>query len=62
VIRCARDSMPPLRLAILEDIAANPDSRILDVRRRLHITYTPSTTPCRRVLLLRELYLQLTRK
>jgi Bifunctional DNA primase/polymerase, N-terminal len=35
VIRCARDSMPPLRLAILEDIAANPDSRIIDVRRRL---------------------------
>src|SRR5262249_12498386 len=35
VIRCARDSMPPLRLAILEDIAAHPDSRIIDVRRRL---------------------------
>jgi hypothetical protein len=34
-IRCARDSMPPLRLAILEDIAANPESRIIDVRRRL---------------------------
>jgi DNA-binding IclR family transcriptional regulator len=27
--------MPPLRLAILEDIAANPGSRIIDVRRRL---------------------------
>ena len=35
VIRCARNSMPPLRLAILEDIAANPNSRIIDVRRRL---------------------------
>jgi hypothetical protein len=35
VIRCARNSMPPLRLAILEDIAVNPDSRIIDVRRRL---------------------------
>jgi hypothetical protein len=34
-IRCARDSMPPLRLAILEDIAKHPDSRIIDVRRRL---------------------------
>src|SRR5262249_39318495 len=33
-IRCARNSMPPLRLAILEDIAANPGSRIIDVRRR----------------------------
>jgi hypothetical protein len=35
VIHCARNSMPPLRLAILEDIAANPGSRIIDVRRRL---------------------------
>jgi hypothetical protein len=34
-IRCARVSMPPLRLAILEDIAKHPDSRIIDVRRRL---------------------------
>ena len=34
-IRCARNSMPPLRLAVLEDIAANPGSRIIDVRRRL---------------------------
>ena len=34
-IHCARNSMPPLRLAILEDIAANPGSRIIDVRRRL---------------------------
>jgi hypothetical protein len=35
VIRCARDSMPPLRLAILEDIGKHPASRIIDVRRRL---------------------------
>ena len=34
-IRCARDSMPPLRLAILDDIAAHPHSKISDVRRRL---------------------------
>ncbi len=34
-IRCARDSMPPLRLDILEDIAKHPGSRIIDVRRRL---------------------------
>ena len=27
--------MPPLRLAILEDIGKHPDSRIIDVRRRL---------------------------
>jgi hypothetical protein len=34
-IRCARDSMPPLRLAILDDIAAHPKSQTYDVRRRL---------------------------
>lgn len=34
-LRCARDSMPPLRLAILEDIAAFPNSPTRDVRRRL---------------------------
>jgi hypothetical protein len=34
-IRCARDSMPPLRLAIMDDLAANPHSRTIDVRRRL---------------------------
>jgi hypothetical protein len=34
-VRCARDSMPPLRLAIVDDIAANPHSRTIDVRRRL---------------------------
>jgi hypothetical protein len=35
-LRCARDSMPPLRLAILEDIAAHPHSRTHDVRQRLN--------------------------
>jgi hypothetical protein len=34
-IRCARDSMPPLRLAILDDIAAHPDSTTAEVRKRL---------------------------
>lgn len=34
-IRCARDSMPPLRLAIIDDVAANPDSSTADVRKRL---------------------------
>jgi hypothetical protein len=34
-IRCARDSMPPLRLAIVDDIAAHPGSQTRDVRRRL---------------------------
>ena len=34
-IRCARDSMPPLRLAILDDVAAHPSTPTKDVRRRL---------------------------
>lgn len=34
-IRCARDSMPPLRLAIVDDVAANPYSTTADVRKRL---------------------------
>ncbi|MGE3513228.1 MAG: ArsR family transcriptional regulator, partial [Vicinamibacterales bacterium] len=39
-IRCARDSMPPLRLQILEDVAAHPHSRTGDVRRRIDKPYT----------------------
>jgi hypothetical protein len=35
-IRCARDSMPPLRLAIIEDLENNPHSTASDVRVRLH--------------------------
>jgi hypothetical protein len=35
-LRCARDSMPPLRLAILDDVAANPGARTTEVRRRLN--------------------------
>ncbi len=34
-IRCARDSMPPLRLAIIDDLAEHPDSTTQDVRRRI---------------------------
>jgi hypothetical protein len=41
VIRCARDSMPQLRLAILRDVNANSDTRVIDVRRRLQ---KPRTT------------------
>ena len=33
-IRCARDSMPPLRLAIIDDLAAHPHSSTQEVRRR----------------------------
>lgn len=34
-IRCARDSMPPLRLAILLDVTRNPNTGTSDVRKRL---------------------------
>lgn len=34
-LRCARDSMPPLRLSILDDIARHPGSLTKDVRQRL---------------------------
>jgi hypothetical protein len=35
-IRCARDSMPPLRLALIDDLAANPGSSAIDVRKRIN--------------------------
>ncbi|WP_024366180.1 hypothetical protein [Arthrobacter sp. TB 26] len=34
-IRCARDSMPPLRLKIIDDVAANPNTPTKDVRKRI---------------------------
>ena len=34
-LRCAQDSAPELRLAILRDLAAHGESRIMDIRRRL---------------------------
>ena len=34
-IRCARDSMPPLRLAILLDVAAHAGASMREVRQRL---------------------------
>jgi hypothetical protein len=34
-IRCARDSMPPLRLAMIDDLAREPHSTVVDVRRRI---------------------------
>lgn len=35
-IRCARDSMPPMRLAIVDDLARNPDSTPTEVRKRIN--------------------------
>ena len=34
-IRCARDSMPPLRLAIIDDLSAHPSSTTTEVRKGL---------------------------
>lgn len=34
-IRCARDSMPPIRLAVLRDLTRNGTSSVSDVRHRL---------------------------
>ena len=34
-IRCARDSIPPLRIAILCDIALSPNSSVGEVRKRI---------------------------
>jgi hypothetical protein len=34
-LRCARDSIPPMRREILLDLAQNPDSRTADVRKRI---------------------------
>ncbi len=39
--RCARDSIPPLRLAVLLDVRQYPNSLVADVRRRLQ---KPRTT------------------
>jgi hypothetical protein len=36
VIRCARDSVPPPRSRIIEDLAENPESTTTDVRKRLN--------------------------
>ena len=38
-MRCARDSIPPLRLEILLDLASNPRSRAVDVCRRITKPY-----------------------
>ena len=34
-IRCARDSMPPMRLSIVDDVAAHPWSSTREIRKRL---------------------------
>lgn len=39
-IRCARDSMPPLRLRLVDDVAAHPASNINTIRTRLDKPWT----------------------
>jgi hypothetical protein len=39
-VRCARDSIPPLRLAILLDVVANPDTQVNHVRQRIEKPWT----------------------
>jgi hypothetical protein len=39
-IRCARDSMPPMRLLIIDDLAKNPGSRTGEVRKRINKPYS----------------------
>jgi hypothetical protein len=38
-LRCARDSFPPLRSEILLDLAHTPDSRVIDVSKRITKPY-----------------------
>jgi hypothetical protein len=35
-IRCAKDSIPPLRIEILLDVAVYPDATVDDVRGRIN--------------------------
>jgi hypothetical protein len=35
VLRCARDSIPQVRLTILRDVAKNPESRVVTIRHRV---------------------------
>jgi hypothetical protein len=39
-IRCARDSMPPLRLVIIDDVAKHPESTPSEVRKRVEKPWT----------------------
>jgi hypothetical protein len=45
-IRAARDSMPPIRLSIIEDVAKNPDATPNEVRRRLNLPWRTVDRQC----------------
>jgi hypothetical protein len=48
VLRSAKDSIPQLRLALLNDLASHPHSPVIDIRRRLQRPrLTVESRPCR---------------
>jgi hypothetical protein len=51
-VRVARDSMPPIRLAVIDDLATNPHSTPSDIRRRLNIPRATVDRQCQALHLL----------
>jgi hypothetical protein len=45
-IRCARDTMPPGRLAIIDDLAAHPHSTPREIRRRVDLPWRTVDRQC----------------
>ena len=56
-IRCARDSMPPIRLAIVDDLARNPHSTPSEIRRRIDLPRQTVDRQCQALHMLRVLTL-----
>jgi hypothetical protein len=54
-IRCAPDSMPPVRLAIVDDLAKNPHSTTSETRRRLDLPRQTVDRQCQALHMLRVL-------
>jgi hypothetical protein len=54
-IRCARDTMPPVRLAIVDDLARNPHSTPAEVRRRIELPWRTVDRQCQAMYMLRVL-------
>lgn len=51
-IRAARDSMPPVRLAILDDLAQHPRSTASDIRRRVDLPWRTVDRQCQALYML----------
>ena len=45
-IRCARDTMPPVRLAIIDDLAEHPHSTPAEIRRRVDLPWRTVDRQC----------------